>query len=116
MKLQQFFNTEKLNRQWVVYPGLSVYVRRQYVPIDRVFRKYLTLANINATRPGNGAYTKLLAELYQILPTEFYGIYVESVLEPRFAEFHLKRQTGWVEVKQGLTTSLRWDRPAKSAT
>lgn len=65
----------------------TVYIRKGQRIIDGVFYKQvLDIGNIRASRPGTGAFPLLLDQIRgAIIPLGFAGIYVESVLNDRFA-------------------------------
>jgi hypothetical protein len=64
---------------YIQFPGFaSLYVRHTVrFGIDTI-----DLANIEALKPGNGAFTRLVQHLRQAFPT--LGIYVECVMSKRF--------------------------------
>ena len=69
---------------WVKESGFkSLYVRLSKKSLEGGYWPMIDLSNITASRPGRGAFTRLVARLRVQYPT--LGIYVESVLEPRFA-------------------------------
>jgi hypothetical protein len=79
---------------WVTEPGFAeLYVRVSWRPLENKMVQVIDLANITATKPGNGAFTKLVAKLREKYPE--LGIYVESVLNPRFDAKLLKM--GFIE-------------------
>ena len=85
-KLDDFI-AQALTKQWpanayVKEPGFSsLYVRIAKRYIDGEMQTTIDLANMTASRPGKGAFTKLVERL-----RAQYGliIYVECVLNPRF--------------------------------
>jgi hypothetical protein len=79
---------------WVIEPGFAeLYIRVSWRPFENKMVQVIDLANITASKPGNGAFTKLVAKLRKTYPE--LGIYVESVLNSRFDAKLLKM--GFVE-------------------
>ena len=82
------FIAQALTKDWpansyVREPGFSsLYVRVAKRYIDGEMQTTIDLANMTASRPGNGAFTRLVERLmaqYRLI------IYVECVLNPRLA-------------------------------
>lgn len=67
----------------------DLYVRYTSHYIGRRKRKMLDIANVNASRPGNGAFTALMRRLALEYPT--LNLYIENVLTERFATTLVKR-------------------------
>jgi hypothetical protein len=67
----------------------DLYVRYVTHYIGRRKRKMLDLANMNASRPGRGAFTALMRKLVLLYP--HLSIYVECVLQERFAKTLVER-------------------------
>ena len=89
MTLDEFIRNKIDGKTWprnayVDAPGFrSCYVRLTKRPIKGQVRDpVLDLANIEAEEPGKGAFSALVAQLRKDWPT--LGLYVESVLNPRF--------------------------------
>jgi len=61
---------------------VHLYVRFAYRCLDGQAMTTLDLANIEAEKPGSGAFTSLVARLRSIYPG--LPLFVESVLNPRF--------------------------------
>ena len=76
-----------LTNQYVRHPNFkSLYVRynnRRYINGEFVFN-VLDIANIQARKPGKGAFTKLIIHLRNTYP--LLVLYVESIQNPRFAD------------------------------
>jgi hypothetical protein len=76
------------DRAWVKEDGFgSLYVRkvRRYFRVDgkpKICTNVFELATIDAERPGNGAFTRLVEKLERVWDGP---IFVESVLSERFA-------------------------------
>lgn len=68
--------------------------------VGELVANLLQLASLEATRPGHGAFTTLLAHIDEHLGC---NIYVENVLNPRFAT-HLPR-AGFAPVLRGGSSS-----------
>jgi len=81
MRVEEFLESPFRN-QWLKEPGIQVYVRKPLPgkPYD------IELATLNAKHPGKGACTRLLNRLEPKL-----SIYIENVLEPRFAAYFERR-------------------------
>lgn len=78
---------------------VKVYLRRsaRNKPGTKEFYSALDIANVDITPPGQGTFTRLLADITQLaIEYGFLALYVENVLDPRFANFFRKR--GWLEV------------------
>jgi len=72
-------------RGYVKEAGFSdLYVRYTTHYIGRGKRKVLDIANVNAARPGNGAFTALMRKLALLYP--HLHLRVECVLTERFAK------------------------------
>lgn len=71
--------------EWIEVEGFSsLYVRKGHRYIDgQRYSNVFDLANINAEKPRNGAFTRLVARLEQIWDGP---IWVENVLEESFGE------------------------------
>ncbi len=89
---------EQFIERWGMFPNnqfvehkdwVTLYVRRtrRYVH-GREYSKVLDLATLEAKDPGTGAFTRLVQHLRKAHPD--LGLYVESVMNPRFRE-HLKK-------------------------
>lgn len=80
----------------VTHPGLRLYVRvalpfwKLEMGVDYV------IATVDAVSPGKGAFTKFLDEYEPC-----YGLMVESVINPRFAEY-LKRRGYLIRKHSGV--------------
>ena len=75
---------------WVKEPGFkNLYVRISKRSLEGRLRPMIDLADITASRPGKGTFTRLVERLRVQYP--MMGIYVESVLEPRFAVMLVNR-------------------------
>jgi len=86
---------------YVRHPGFKhLYVRhtQRYIH-GEIASPTLDLANIEATHPGKGAFTKLHKHLRQMYPE--YWLYVESVMNPRFEKKLLA--LGFTQVDVGLS-------------
>lgn len=81
----QFVAQDLVYNHWLKEDGLEIYVRKS-LP----YKGLIELANINAVKPGNGAFTRFL-ERIDHLPLK-----VENVVTDRFADFFRRR--GWVEL------------------
>jgi len=69
---------------WVKEPGFTkLYVRLSKRSLEGGLRLMIDLSNLTARHPGKGTFTRLVARLRAQYPEM--GIYVECVLEPRFA-------------------------------
>lgn len=93
MNLDDFMQQTRIRNTYVSEPGfLSLYVRRT-VPIGPMAKRYiggkfienvLDIANIEATKPGQGNWTALVNRIQEKYPD--WTIYVENVLNSRFVE------------------------------
>ena len=86
MTLIQFIENDKgIRNMWVREKGFSsLYVRlcRRYIH-GNVVSNVLDIASVEASKPGNGAFTKLIERIRKRYP--YLTIYIENVLNPRFA-------------------------------
>ena len=109
MTLDEFMRPDqRFKNQWLEHPEFSgLYVRKSRMIYfhkgDRRDKKNLSekiiqLSNLAAKEPGKGAFTRLLAHIQETYPD--YVVYVENVLEDRFAR-HLKK-IGFVEISLPL--------------
>ncbi len=96
MTLKEFFkiaeDPKRHNyRAWVNVRGFNgLYLRYGKRIIDGKTRHpVLDLASLEASKPGNGAFTRLVARLRKMRPNMH--LYVESVLSTRFGGGLLKR-------------------------
>lgn len=81
---------------WLDEPGFDrLYVRVTRRFIDGKWMPSIDLANIKATNPGNGTFTKLIERLNKQYTK--YAIYIESVTNPRFSVKLL--EMGFIEMK-----------------
>jgi hypothetical protein len=88
---------------YVDFPGFdALYVRVTSRYIRGEWYDAVDLANLNATKPGNGAFTALFEHLKQHYPN--LGIYVENVQIKRFAQGLLR--LGFQVVSENR---LEWD-------
>lgn len=89
MNLDQFMNQTRVRNVYVSEPGwLSLYVRRG-IPrtVNGKKREFIIeLANIVATKKGQGTFLKLIQRIRS--KNTPWVIYIECVLNPRFG-FHL---------------------------
>jgi len=71
--------------EYVEEPGFEhLYVRFGKTYIEgQWYQRILTIANVQAEEPGQGTFTKFIQRIKQDWPDV--GIYVECVLNPRFA-------------------------------
>jgi hypothetical protein len=113
MNIDQFMFSDYKN-QWLKQSGWRyLYVRKGRRCFSGVFYgKVIDLANIEARKPGSGAFTKLIQHLQEAYPD--WSIYVENVMPKRFQK-HL-RKAGWIEVDyEGSGQVFSYFLPAKSA-
>ena len=99
------------NSKWMKYPGISVYLRKQHVFTDI---PAIVIANAQAEPLGKGyfkSFMRLLGECYHndfVLygkTTKAMFVYVENVLNPRFAA-HLEKKWEKVTLAGGLQTDF----------
>jgi len=113
--LDEFLMQRKRRNANVTFPGFNhLYVRhnkRFIIAVDRLVSPVLDLANIEATRPGNGAFTLLFNHVRTTYPLMW--IYVECVLNRRFEE--KLHKMGFTLEKQTITPSFYMP-PAKEVT
>jgi hypothetical protein len=96
------------NNAWVKYPGLSLYVRRGEIFVrdnNGEGRKVdcLTIASVEAKRPGKGIFTKLVENLKE----RGLAMYVENAHNPR-----LRRKLenlGFVRVNHSYGPNYLWE-------
>jgi hypothetical protein len=97
----------------VRFPGFNfLYVRhtQRYIR-GEIASPVLDLANIEAKKPGKGAFTKLFLHLRKTYPE--YWLYAESVLNPRFEKKLL--ELGFTQVSEGIAPSF-YMTPSKEKT
>lgn len=97
---------------------VKVYLRRstRNKPGTMEFHSALDIASVEITPPGRGTFTRLLADLEELaIEYDFQALYVENVLDQRFAEFFLKR--GWLQTYADpaspsffFAIPVRWDK------
>ena len=83
MTLDEFIqNSNRFpNNAWVEEDGFSgLYVRKTQRYLNNQLCETLDLANIQAKKPGSGAFTKLIARLLNTYPNIV--LYVENVVDP----------------------------------
>lgn len=106
-KVQQFLEAlvdGKARNGWVSGGGLKLYARAGYHMIEGKITKCLDLASVEAEHPGNGAFTLLIEWVEQtLLPAHGGVVFVESIINPRFAEWLQRR--GYFPQNQGLGLS-----------
>jgi hypothetical protein len=88
------FLASPMTNAWLKEPGMSVYVRKSLA-----YPGLIDLANINAKKPGKGAYKAFLAQYEATVPFR-----VENVLTARFADYH--RRIGWTEIPNEFSPSF----------
>jgi deoxyribodipyrimidine photolyase-like uncharacterized protein len=75
---------------WIRESGFkSLYIRLSKRHLEGELRSVIDLANITASRPGSGTFTRLVARLRVQYPT--LGIYIECVQQPRFSVMLVNR-------------------------
>lgn len=90
--MDQFLASNEHLNSYLSEPGFrELYVRKGFRYLGGKRVECVDLARIEAEDPGAGAFTKLAT---RILPK--YAVYVESVLNPRFAKKLLRE--GWIMV------------------
>lgn len=104
MTLEEFLGRPRMHKvgfsSWVSYPGLDVYLRRTFGNVEGVLHEdLLVIANCNAKKPGQGAFTRFLDDLETRVPE----IYFESVLTERFSRWILQR--GYAQVNHHYETA-----------
>lgn len=97
MNLLEFWDQDVFKNHYVDEPGWQhMYVRKSdiYVGGERV-GPTLHFVRIEATKPGTGAWTRLLATLDEKLSGV--NLYVENIFNDRFAD-HLRSDPAWTEL------------------
>lgn len=92
-ELQNFLWSKRSNA-WISYEHLNVYVRKAHHFWDGSRKSTLDVANINVPHPykGRGLFTAWLTQAEIIAREEgFEAVYVESLLNPRLADFLYRR-------------------------
>lgn len=94
--LDEFLSRTTLpNNSYVKEKGFKdLYIRRSKRMVGHTLLNAVDIANVSASRPGNGAFTSLVTKLGRDYP--YLVIYVENVLNPRFAN-KLVSDLGFVE-------------------
>lgn len=83
------FLSQKSRNQWIDGENFSIYVRKGYhIGPNRKIVQTLDIASISSHQPSKGLFTQFIEELERLAPVP---IYIESVLEPRFGAFFLRR-------------------------
>lgn len=85
MNFDQFLLSDEVN-PWLRERGLQMYVRR-----NRVYPGLIDISNVNAVKPGQGAYTAFM-ERYDHL----HAFLFENTLTDRLADWH--RRLGHAEI------------------
>ena len=85
---------------WFQLPNLEVYVR--VVP----GLKRIDIANVLARVRGQGTFTSFLVDMERLADELGFSLYIENVLEPRFADFF--RQRGYKEIPSDGPPSFTW--------
>ena len=94
----------KRQNAYVRFPGFKhLYVRHTQRYLNgEVASPVLDLANMEALKPGNGTFTKLLKHLRKKYPE--YWLYAESVLTPQFEKGLLAR--GFIQCSESPAPSF----------
>lgn len=111
MTLLEFIKTNRESRysrnSWVEEEGFDgLYVRIRYRYINGVKVKCLDIANVHATVPGKGCFTKLVKRIDPEL-----CIYVENILDTRFEHKLLK--LGFILENRNITPPSYYLEPRK---
>lgn len=82
----------RLGRAWFKDSDMKVYVRVGRRMIEGSIRETIDIATIEVFKPGQGTFTRFLEQVEELAAAgPIHTIYVENVLESRFAEFFRKR-------------------------
>ena len=108
-KILTEFLAGRQRNQWLRFSGISIYLRRSRGRClgKGVFStKVLDLANMEATKPGDGSWTKFIGSLkdYPDLQETFEYLFVENVLTEKFASWF--RARGWIEIGESICPSF----------
>lgn len=82
---------------WTHGGGLSVYMRRGGHAIEGELCYCIDIASITADEPGNGIFTEFLTKIEQEIEAHIGRknsckcVYVESIMEPRLAQYLARR-------------------------
>ncbi len=92
LPLCRFLASDK-NREWLKFGPLSVYCRKQLIPVSEDCRQSLTyfcIASVECSKEGQGYYTGFMKALqkFPLRNCGMSGIYIETVSDIRFIEFH----------------------------
>lgn len=84
--------------RWFENSQIRIYIRRGFHVVDRGVMEMIDLSNVTSLEQGKGIFTTTLEFMEQLSHQYEKPLWVENVLEDRFAEFFRKR--GYTEVKQ----------------
>lgn len=84
---------EKHRSIWTHGDGLDIYMRLGHHFVHGEMLTCLDIANVNATKPGKGAFTAFLNKVEEAVKNSDVCncVFVESILEPRFVAYLQKR-------------------------
>ena len=95
---------------WLQYEHMHYYVRKGHHALNHKLWYCLDVAGVEVKEDhrGAGIFTRWLSQLekYFLAQDDFEAIYIECVVEPRFAEFFRKR--GYSEQKIALSTNTEF--------
>ena len=94
MKKVRHFLDVGLRNQWIEYPGMIVYVREahHYHPGLKQVIKCFDVASVYVNKPNKGTFTTWFNALRKELSnSKFSAIFVESVINPSFADYLRRR-------------------------
>ena len=74
---------------WIVDEAMDIYLRKSSRVVEGKGYNFIDFASIEVTKQGEGFFTAFLAEFRKMYPTK--NIFVESILNKRFAEFLVKK-------------------------
>lgn len=87
-QIESFLNSP-LRNTWLDNDIIKVYVRKGSHIVEGKTNKFLDIANIQIEVQSKGTYTLMLSKIMQRFPTQ--NIFVESIMDERFLNFHTKQ-------------------------
>lgn len=93
LQIEEFLESGH-NSMWLSIDEMEIFVRKsvRQNPNKHGLIRCFDIANVNSSDKGVGHFTRFLDSLNELRDYGFQFIYVEQVLNPRFAEFFRKRK------------------------
>jgi hypothetical protein len=91
------------HHRWITNSEIHLYLRVGFHMADGRAYRFLDIASVDVTRPGQGLFTEILEYCQAVTP--FAGVFVEIILNERLME-HMKRLQAadhrWVQCDQSF--------------